>query len=112
VKRAALGALIKNASQLLHDLPEGRALLEKNLKAGLPPQAQQTVDACVGKRASGEPAQLMRDMPAPVGNVRLLEPYTDRNGHSMRSNVKESFMRNAVLFIGGNACMDRARACG
>jgi len=74
VERALLGSAIQDISQLAHDLPAGRALLD-NLKAGLPQQAQVTFDAFIDKLAHADPAQLMRDMPPSEGQLRMLEPY-------------------------------------
>jgi len=89
-ERAMLGAFIKDGSQLLRDLPEGRALLENNLKASLPETAQKTVDAFLDKLATANTAQLMRDIPASVGQVRMLDPYqvNDQNRIEPRADTQ------------------------
>ena len=80
-ERFMLGSVIKEGSQVLHDTPDGRALLKQTLQAGLSEQAQKTVSAFVDKLATGNPTRLMESIPSPMGQVRMLEPYTrDENG--------------------------------
>lgn len=77
LQRAELGGVLKETSELLKALPQGRDLLQQQLDKGVPPEAQAAVHAFVDRIATGDTAQMLRDLPLSVGDVQpLLAPMT------------------------------------
>lgn len=77
IQRAELGGVLKETSELLKALPQGRELLQQQLDKGVPPEAQAAVHAFVDRIATGDTAQMLRDLPLSVGDVQpLLAPMT------------------------------------
>ena len=77
VRRELLGGTLKEVSELLHELPQGRALLQQQLNKHVPRHAHSTVNAFVQTLAEGNTRQLLKDLPLAAGAVQpLLLPKT------------------------------------
>jgi hypothetical protein len=76
LRRAELGGTLKEACDVLQRVPEAKALFAQKLGAGLPQQAQETVNAFVNKVATGNTDQLLRDLPLAVGEQHVLAAMT------------------------------------
>jgi hypothetical protein len=73
IQRAEVGGLLKETSQLLNALPQGRDMLKEQLTQGtppMPPEAQAKVRAFVDKIATGNTDQMLRDLPLAAGTVQ------------------------------------------
>lgn len=70
IQRAEVGGLMKEASQLLKALPQGRELLAQQMGKDMPAEAQATVHAFVDKLATGDIDQMLRDLPLAAGTVQ------------------------------------------
>jgi len=80
IQRAEVGGLLKETSQLMNALPQGRELLKQQMGKDMPPEAQATVHAFVDKVASGHTDQMLRDLPLAAGTVQpTLPAMTHRN---------------------------------
>ncbi|MFC5743088.1 XVIPCD domain-containing protein [Dyella tabacisoli] len=80
VQRTELGGVLKETSQLLRELPEGRAMLKQALDKGVPRDSQGTVHAFVDKLATGDTDKMLRELPLAAGNVQpALAPMTRKN---------------------------------
>ncbi|WP_266160089.1 XVIPCD domain-containing protein [Dyella silvatica] len=80
VQRAELGGVLKETSQLLRELPEGRSMLKQALDKGVPADSQATVHAFVDKLATGDTDKMLRELPLAAGNVQpAMAPMTRQN---------------------------------
>ncbi|WP_158883033.1 hypothetical protein [Rhodanobacter sp. L36] len=73
IQRAEVGGLLKETSQLLNALPQGRDMLKEQLTRGtppMPPEAQAKVHAFVDNIATGNTDQMLRDLPLAAGTVQ------------------------------------------
>jgi hypothetical protein len=75
LQRQELGAVLKEGSQLLNQLPQGRELLKDDLSKNMPPEAQKTVHDFVDKVATGNTDKMLRELPLAAGQQQpLLAP--------------------------------------
>lgn len=79
LQRLELGGVLKEASQLLTSLPQGRELLARQLVDGIPMEQQATVRAFVERLANGHTDQMLRELPLSAGRVQILTPMTRQN---------------------------------
>jgi hypothetical protein len=80
VQRAELGGVLKETSQLLRELPEGRDMLKQALDKGVPRDSQATVHAFVDKLATGDTDKMLRELPLAAGQVQPpMAPMTRQN---------------------------------
>ncbi len=79
LQRFELGGVLKEASQLLTSLPQGRELLTRQLADGIPMEQQPTVRAFVERLAHGHTDQMLRELPLSAGRVQTLTPMTRQN---------------------------------
>ncbi|OAX55911.1 hypothetical protein A6R73_15335, partial [Xanthomonas translucens pv. poae] len=71
-RREELGAVLKDTSVLLKDLPQGRALLASQLDASVPRYAQPSVHAFLDRLEQGDTAQLLHELPLAAGQPQPL----------------------------------------
>lgn len=77
MQRAELGGVLKETSELLKALPQGRELLQQQLDKGVPPEAQASVHAFVDRIATGDTERMLRELPLSAGDVQpVLIPMT------------------------------------
>ena len=75
LQRQELGAVLKEGSQLLNQMPQGRELLKQDLSKNMPPEAQKTVHDFVDKVATGDTNKMLRELPLAAGQQQpLLAP--------------------------------------
>lgn len=81
LRRMQLAGVLKETSQMLHDLPEGAALLKRQLDKSVPSHAQASVHAFVDVLAEGDTTRLLRELPLAAGQVQPpLAAMTERDG--------------------------------
>ena len=103
IQRAELGGVLKETSQLLNALPQGRSILKHQLDGGVPPQAQASVHAFVDKLATGNTDKMLRELPLAAGEVQpLLAPMTRLNPNDPASPL---LARNHVLSLPEVTCL-------
>ncbi len=71
-RREELGAVLRETSVLLKDLPQGKALLASQLDASVPRYAQPSVHAFLDRLEQGDTAQLLRELPLAAGQPQPL----------------------------------------
>ncbi|MGC1551137.1 MAG: phospholipase [Rhodanobacter sp.] len=76
LRRMQLAGVLKDTCDVLQKVPEARELFAQKLGDGLPPQAQQTVNAFVEKVATGDTNRMLRDLPLAVGQQHVLAAMT------------------------------------
>ena len=104
IQRAELGGVLKETSQLLNALPQGRSILQAyQLDGGVPPQAQASVHAFVDKLATGNTDKMLRELPLAAGEVQpLLAPMTRLNPNDPGSPL---LARNHALSLPELTCL-------
>ncbi|TDK24393.1 phospholipase [Luteimonas aestuarii] len=81
IRQAQLGAVLKETATLLHEVPQGRMLLENALHRTLPRHAHDSANAFVEHLATRNAAQLVRELPLAAGRQQPpLAPMTERDG--------------------------------
>lgn len=85
LRRQELGGVLQETCEVLQRVPEARDLFAQKLGAGLPLQAQQSVNAFVDKVATGDPNRMLHDLPLAVGQQHVLAAMTrDDQGHLVK----------------------------
>ena len=75
LQRQELGAVLKESSQLLNQIPQGRDLVKRDLDKNMPPDAQKTVHDFIDKVATGDTNKMLRELPLAAGQQQpLLAP--------------------------------------
>ncbi len=67
--RRQLAGVLKEAGELLHEMPAGRLALEKTLTALAPVHAHESIKAFVGKLATEDTDRLLNELPLAAGRV-------------------------------------------
>ncbi len=103
IQRAELGGVLKETSQLLNALPQGRSILKHQLDGGVPPEAQASVHAFVDRLATGNTDKMLRELPLAAGEVQpLLAPMTRLNPNDPSSPL---LARNHALSLPEVTCL-------
>ncbi|CAD0334687.1 peptidoglycan-binding domain-containing protein [Xanthomonas hortorum] len=71
-RREELGAVLKETSTILKELPQGKELLASQLDAGVPRYAQPSVHAFLDRLQQADTAQLLRELPLAAGQPQPL----------------------------------------
>ncbi|WP_115527724.1 phospholipase [Xanthomonas arboricola] len=71
-RREELGAVLKETSTILQELPHSKALLASQLDANVPRYAQPSVHAFLDRLQHGDTAQLLRELPLAAGQAQPL----------------------------------------
>jgi len=84
-RRTQLGGVLKEAAEVMREVPQARDLLERQVMAQLPLAAQATAHAFIDKVATGDTERMLRELPLAAGKVQpLLAPMTiDGQGQLM-----------------------------
>lgn len=81
IRQAQLGAVLKETSTLLQELPQGKALLTNTLTRVLPEHAHPAAVEFVNHLATENTAKLVRELPGAAGRQQpMLAPMTERDG--------------------------------
>jgi len=99
-----LAGVLKETSQLLQSLPEGRALFKSGLDNAFPPSspayARDAVSAFVDKLAYGNTAQLLRELPLAAGTMKpALSAMTEQQGRFVK-RVQTQTLADTSNFAG------------
>lgn len=98
LRRGELGAVLKEACGVLRRVPEAREYFAQQLSAGLPPAAQDTVNAFVEKVATGDTERMLRELPLAVGTQHVLAPMTrDAHGRLVKREQVSSLPETTLL---------------
>lgn len=96
--RAQLAGVIKETSELLQALPEGRVLLKRMLDTQVPVHAQASVHAFIDTLATGNAQQLLRELPLAAGQVQPpLVAMTEQDGRLVARARERSLQEIAFL---------------
>jgi hypothetical protein len=106
-ERNEVAGIVKDASHLVNELPQGRAWLAQLVQEGVPEVSQPVVHAFIDTLAQGDTDRLLREMPLAAGRALPLAPMTW--GEGAQPVAREHVLGLREMTVLGAPLLDEAR---